>query len=52
VAFQEVNDQRVSSLKDQIGLKDKPPVNHAKYRLKQAEMLTMKKYHFLSFFES
>jgi hypothetical protein len=43
VAFQEVNDVRVSFLKDQISLKDKPPVNHAKYRRKQAEMLTMKK---------
>jgi hypothetical protein len=43
VAFQEINDERVSSLKDQISLKDKPPVNHAKYRLKQAERVTIKK---------
>jgi hypothetical protein len=43
VAFQEVNEERVSFLKDQISPKDKPPVNHAKYRRKQAEMLTMKK---------
>ena len=43
VGFQEVNDERVSFLKDQMSPKDKPPVNQARYRLKQMEMLTMKK---------
>jgi hypothetical protein len=43
VGFQEVNDERVSFLNDQMSPKDKPPVNQARYRIKQMEMLTMKK---------
>jgi len=43
VGFQEVKDDRVSFLKDQMSPIDKPPVNQARFRLKQMEMLTMKK---------